>query len=170
MRWRILRRRRRPRSSSVTKHYLAHKEEARAIILERLAYFNQFYNLAWNRVAIRNQRRCWGSCSSKRNLNFNYKLLFLPPHLRDYIVVHELCHLVHMHHGKDFWALVAQVMPHYRQYVHELRAIDALGQSIPVLTAVQARYQSYATVPNSLPSDAETTTQPSPQSCVCSAA
>lgn len=117
----------RKRASTVTKHYVAHKETARELVLLRLAHFNQFYNLTWNRVAIRNQRRCWGSCSAKGNLNFNYKIQFLPPHLRDYIIVHELCHLMHLHHGQEFWDLVAQQLPNYKMLLTELRAIDKLG-------------------------------------------
>jgi len=129
MRWRIrLRRRlRRVRATTVTQHYVQHKEAARSLILERLQYFNQFYGYTYKRVAIRNQRRCWGSCSSKGNLNFNYKLLFLEPHLRDYVIVHELCHLSEMNHGSAFWQLVEKQIPHFRRCVAELRALDALG-------------------------------------------
>jgi predicted metal-dependent hydrolase len=121
------RRRLRRRASSVTPHYRAHKEAARRLTLERLQYFNQHYALEWNRVAIRNQRRCWGSCSAKKNLNFNYKILFLPPHLQDYLVVHELCHLAHLHHQQPFWDLVAEQIPHYRSAALELRQIDQQG-------------------------------------------
>jgi predicted metal-dependent hydrolase len=119
----------RKRASTVTKHYVTHKEMARELTLARLHHFNQHYNLTWNRVAIRNQRRCWGSCSSSKNLNFNYKIQFLPPHLRDYIIVHELCHLVHMNHGKAFWDLVAEQMPDFKIYAQELRALDTQGHA-----------------------------------------
>lgn len=130
MLWRRTKRRLvRKRASTVTKHYVTHKEAARVLILSRLEQYNTFYNLTWNRVAIRNQRRCWGSCSAKGNLNFNYKILFLPPHLQDYIIVHELCHLTHLNHGKEFWDLVAQQIPHYKASLLELRAIDALGHT-----------------------------------------
>ncbi len=119
----------RKRATTVTKHYLEHKELARTLILDRLEYFNQYYQLSWNRVAIRNQRRCWGSCSANKNLNFNYKILFLPPHLQDYIIVHELCHLTHLHHKEVFWDLVAQQIPEYKKALHELREIDKAGHS-----------------------------------------
>lgn len=118
----------RKRTSSVTKHYIQHKEAARQLIIERLQHHNQHYNLQWNRVAIRNQRRCWGSCSSKKNLNFNYKILFLPPHLQDYIVVHEMCHLVHLNHGADFWSLVCEKLPSAKQHSRELRHFDMTQQ------------------------------------------
>ena len=136
------RRKRRKRGSSVTKHYQEHKEAARELVLARLQYFNQHYNLKWNRVAIRNQRRCWGSCSSLKNLNFNYKIILLPPHLADYIIVHELCHLKHLHHRQEFWDLVAEQKPNYKTCVAELRAIDKLGHSVPVLTKVRDHYQT----------------------------
>lgn len=118
---------RRKRPSTVTKHYQAHKEAARALILERLEFYNSYYLLPYNRVAIRNQRRCWGSCSSLGNLNFSYRILFLPTHLQDYIIVHELCHLREMNHGPRFWALVAEQLPEYRQLRSELRALDRSG-------------------------------------------
>jgi Predicted metal-dependent hydrolase len=118
---------RRKRSSSVTQHYLHHKELARALVLQRLDHYNQHYQLSWNRVAIRNQRRCWGSCSSLCNLNFNYKVLFLPTHLQDYIVVHEMCHLKEMNHGPRFWALVGEQFPEYASARLELRQLDRQG-------------------------------------------
>lgn len=121
---------RRKRVSSVTKHYTEHKEMARELALARLQHFNQHYNLIWKRVAIRNQRRCWGSCSSLKNLNFNYKIYFLPPHLADYIIVHELCHLVEMNHGQKFWDLVAEQIPDYVERIAELRLIERGHKSL----------------------------------------
>jgi len=114
-------RRRKKRRSSVTKHYLEHKETARELVLARLVHFNQFYGLAWKRVAIRNQKSRWGSCSQKGNLNFNYRLLFLPQELQDYIIVHELCHLKELHHRESFWALVAEQLPNYLALKNSLR-------------------------------------------------
>jgi len=114
----------------VTKHYVEHKEAARELVAERLQHFNLHYQLSWNRVAIRNQRRCWGSCSSQKNLNFNYKILFLPPHLSDYIIVHELCHLLEMNHGQQFWDLVEQQIPDHQRHRAELRLIDKGGHTL----------------------------------------
>ena len=158
-------RRRSCRASSVTKHYLAHKEEARELVLARLAYFNTHYNYSWNRVAIRNQRRCWGSCTSLKNLNFNYKILLLPQHLRDYIIVHELCHLKELNHGANFWALVAEQVPEYKKCIAELRGIDKLGHSVAVLTMIQARYQAHARASVTPVSDAETMSEQLCESC-----
>ncbi|PJC55877.1 hypothetical protein CO026_03305 [Candidatus Kaiserbacteria bacterium CG_4_9_14_0_2_um_filter_41_32] len=104
--------------------YLDNKETARALIHERLIHFNQYYNFSYNRVAIRNQRRCWGSCSSKGNLNFSYKLLFLPADLRDYVILHELCHLRELNHSRRFWDTMAEVMPDYKERSVALRHIE----------------------------------------------
>lgn len=136
-RFKVVRRRSR-RTSSVTKHYLTHREAARAVIHARLLYFNTHYGLTYKRVAIRNQRRCWGSCSALGNLNFSYKLLFLPPPLRDYVIVHELCHLKELNHSPRFWALVAETMPEYQTYRRQLRAFDHLHPFQLALRAKEA--------------------------------
>ncbi len=124
--WRLVRKRRR-RRSSVTQHYVTHKESARKVILAKLEHWNQFYNLTYNRVSIRNTKTCWGSCTSLKNLNFSYKVLFLPEHLQDYIIVHELCHLSELNHGPQFWELVALHIPDHAQRRSELRTIERNG-------------------------------------------
>lgn len=127
VKWRIVRRRRRkpaPIGKRAQAHYLAHKEAARALVVERLAFHNEYYKFTWGRVAIRNTRRSWGSCSSNANLNFNYRILFLPPHLQDYLIVHELCHLKEFNHAQGFWDLVGERLPNYKALATELRAID----------------------------------------------
>jgi predicted metal-dependent hydrolase len=91
------------------------KEKARTLIHERLKHYNAYYNFSYNKVAIRNQKSRWGSCSARKNLNFNYRLVLLSPELLDYVVVHELCHLQEMNHGKKFWDLVARTVPDYKE-------------------------------------------------------
>lgn len=136
MQW-IRYKRRRP--TSVTTHYQAHKEAARALIAARLAHFNTYYGYSFNRVAIRNPRRSWGSCTSLRNLNFSYKLLFLPPCLRDYIIVHELCHLGELNHSPRFWALVAEVLPDYKEHQKRLRKLERVVGGHPVHIAARGQ-------------------------------
>ena len=82
-------------------------------IPKRLEKFAPLVGVTYGRVTIRNQRTRWGSCSAKGNLNFNCLLMLCPEAVRDYVVVHELCHRKEMNHSAKFWALVRQTMPDY---------------------------------------------------------
>jgi predicted metal-dependent hydrolase len=103
--------------------YLKNKEVARVLVEKKVAEYNKFYNYKIGRIAIRNQRTRWGSCSKKGNLNFNYKLALIPEKLADYIVVHEICHLGELNHSKRFWDLVARTIPDHRALRAELNKI-----------------------------------------------
>ena len=105
------------------KDYLRNKERARSLVEERIADINQIYNFSFNKIAIRDQKTRWGSCSSKNNLNFNYRILFLPDDLVDYLIVHELCHLKEMNHSQKFWELVALGVPDYREKSKKLKKL-----------------------------------------------
>lgn len=111
----------------ITRHTVEEIKEYKkqAIILARLrlAYWNTFYNLTYNNITIKNTKTRWGSCSSKGNLNFSYKIVFLPQELSDYIIVHELCHLQEMNHSKDFWNLVAKTVPNHKSLRQKLKVI-----------------------------------------------
>lgn len=119
---RMRRRTRRARPSSA--HFNTHKEYARARILERLAYWQGVYGYPYGRIAIRNQSSRWGSCSKKGNLNFNYRIAFLPDALMDYVIVHEICHLKEFNHSQNFWDLVAREIPGYKKIRDELRMVS----------------------------------------------
>ena len=108
------------------KQYLKLREDARALARARLQHFNTFYNLPVGKIFIKNHKSRWGSCSSKGNLNFNYKVVLLPPEVADYIIVHELCHLAEFNHSKKFWDLVAQTLPNHLALRHALRKIERM--------------------------------------------
>ena len=91
-----------------------YKREARDIIVPRVAEFAQKYGFTYNSVKITSAMTRWGSCTSKRNLNFTYRLALAPDEVRDYVIVHELCHLRQMNHSKKFWKEVASIMPDYK--------------------------------------------------------
>ena len=74
-----------------------------------------------SRVLIRDQRRIWGSCAPDGTLRFNWRAVMLKPALIEYLVVHELAHLTHRNHSKDFWGLVSEVMPDAQQLRKTLR-------------------------------------------------
>ena len=118
-----VKRRRRKKSAISRKHYGLHKENTRAVIFSRLSHFNLHYKFVWKKVFIKNVKSRWGSCSKQGNLNFNYKLGLISPHLLDYVVVHELCHLGEFNHSQKFWSLVKQTIPDYRKRRIELRKI-----------------------------------------------
>lgn len=93
--------------------YLKYKEAARRLISKKVEEFNLFYNYKINKISIRDQKTRWASCSRSANLNFNYKIIFLPEDLINYIVVHELCHLGEFNHSKNFWKLLEKKIPNY---------------------------------------------------------
>ena len=96
-------------------------EEARIIIPERVKYFAQIIGVTYGQITIRHQKTRWGSCSSKGNLNFNWKLVLLAPELLDYVVVHELAHRREMNHSKNFWKIVEAELPDYRERRRRLK-------------------------------------------------
>ena len=102
-------------------HYLQNKKKSLTLIEARIIFFNQVYNFSFNKISTRNQKTRWGSCSSRKNLNFNYRILFLPKELQDYIIIHELCHLKELNHSRDFWNLVAKTCPNYLELRKKLR-------------------------------------------------
>jgi predicted metal-dependent hydrolase len=76
------------------------------------------------RVQFRDMRRKWGSCSSRGTVTLNSRLTWLDPHLVEYIVCHELAHLIELNHSKKFWAIVQQYMPDYKKRMKELRRVE----------------------------------------------
>ena len=103
--------------------YLKYKEHARQLAKSRIAYYNKLYRFKVGRIAIKNTKSRWGSCSKKGNLNFNYKIVLLPAALADYVVVHELCHLGEFSHSPKFWKLVAMAIPNWKEVKRSFKNI-----------------------------------------------
>lgn len=91
-----------------------YKHEAFRVFKDRTLVFADMLKLYPSNIRVKEQKSIWGSCSSRNNINFNWKLIMAPQAVLDYIVVHELCHLRHRDHSKNFWGLVEQTMPDYK--------------------------------------------------------
>lgn len=103
--------------------YEKYKEQARAIIKIQLEKINSHYKFEYKNISIRDQKTRWGSCSARKNLSFNYKVVFIPEKFIAYIVAHELCHLTEMNHGPNFWRLVNETIPDYKNIQKELHTL-----------------------------------------------
>ena len=95
--------------------------EALAWFPPRVRFFAERLGIRYGRITIRNQKTRWGSCSSAGNLNFNCLLMLCPEEVRDYVIVHELCHRKEMNHSPRFWAEVEKVLPEYRKALKWLK-------------------------------------------------
>lgn len=103
--------------------YLDKKKMARTLVQERVKHFNCYYRFPLAKIRIANQKSRWGSCSAQKTVSYNYRIIYLPPALRDYVIVHELCHLKELNHSPRFWQLVAEMVPEWRQYRRELKEL-----------------------------------------------
>lgn len=92
-----------------------YKNHLKSYLISRIKFYQNQFKYKVNQVTVRDQKTRWGSCSSGRNLSFNYRLMMAPPQVIDYIVVHEMCHLEHMNHSKSYWKRVYEVMPEYKK-------------------------------------------------------
>ena len=66
------------------------------------------------KIIVRSYKRRWGSCSHKKDISYNWKLIMAPEKIIRYVVIHELCHLVHFNHSRDFWKSVEKIIPDYK--------------------------------------------------------
>lgn len=89
---------------------------AEEIINERTAFYASIMGTIPDKVIVKTQTKRWGSCTSKRHVFFNWRLVFAPIEVLDYVVIHELCHLVHMNHSKAFWHLVEMHDANYKTH------------------------------------------------------
>lgn len=99
------------------------RDRARDDLGERVAHWAPIVGASPRAVQIRNQKTRWGSCSTTGTISLNLQVMRLPEHIRDYVVVHELAHLIHHNHGPAFWAHVARCMPDYHARRVALRQV-----------------------------------------------
>lgn len=92
------------------------RNKANETLKAKTAEWAQKIGVEFNNIVIKDQRTCWASCSGKKNINYSYRIVKMPLAVQDYLMVHELCHLVHMNHGQEYWQLVAQFCPDYKSH------------------------------------------------------
>ena len=90
------------------------KDKAKEVLPAKTKQWAEKMGVEYNNIVVKDQQTVWGSCSSKKNLNFSYRLIKMPLAVQDYLIVHELCHLTHMNHSPEYWALVAQYCPDHK--------------------------------------------------------
>ncbi len=97
-------------------------EQAEAVLREKVLHYSEIVGVQPSAVEVKTYKARWGSCTSLAKVQFNWKLIMAPHHIIDYVVVHELCHILEMNHSPRFWVQVEQVTPDYkacRQWLKE---------------------------------------------------
>ena len=85
------------------------------IVGERIKIYQQQLRVKPKTVEVVESNKQWGSCNTKKEITFNYRLVKAPLEIIDYVVVHELCHLLHMNHDRSFWRRVGSILPDYKK-------------------------------------------------------
>lgn len=97
------------------------KRQAQVFAKEKVEHVARLYGVGYKRISIRAQKTRWGSCSRNGNISFNYKIAALPRDIAEYIIVHEVCHLLVFNHSHAFWAQVARTVPDHHAVRTRLR-------------------------------------------------
>jgi predicted metal-dependent hydrolase len=90
-------------------------QKCKALIEKRIQLYQNNFKTKPRSIRINDSKKTWGTCDSTRQLTFNWKLAMAPMEVIDYVVVHEMCHMVHMNHDRSFWRLVGKILPDYEQ-------------------------------------------------------
>lgn len=90
-------------------------QQCKAIVEKSIQKYQSNFKVKPSSIRITDSKTNWGTCDSKRQLTFNWKLAMAPQQVIDYVVVHEMCHMVHMNHDRSFWRLVGKIIPEYKE-------------------------------------------------------
>lgn len=105
----------------------AYRREAQEYLPERVRQLALRYGFQYQKVRIKNQKSCWGSCSKRNNINLNLHLMRLPDELIDYVILHELTHTRVHDHSSRFWLELERILPQARQYRRQLQRYARAG-------------------------------------------
>ena len=103
-----------------------YKQVAKHVLSDRLKYIQEKLKLKSNSMRISDQAKRWGTCNSSGAISFNWRVILMPPAIIDYVIVHELCHLVEMNHSKKFWDLVYRFLPNAPKIKKDLKEFGFL--------------------------------------------
>lgn len=99
-------------------------EQSKEILKNRVEYFANLMQLNYNKIVVMNNKRRWGACSQNGVLKFNFRLCMLPHKVIDYVVIHELTHLLEFNHSPNFYIIIESIMPDYKRQKEELKKYD----------------------------------------------
>lgn len=97
------------------------RKEAKKLFTELTELYCKKLDCQYEKITIRKQKTRWGSCSNKGNISYNIKLMGAPPQVIEYIVLHEVTHLLHFNHSNSFWRTIEEVMPEYKKHQEYLK-------------------------------------------------
>lgn len=92
-----------------------YREKTSKKVMERLKYYQHYLDVKPTAIRVKDQKKRWASCTTKDELYFNWRCIMAPAPAFDYIVVHELCHLIHRNHSKEFWDMVGRILPDFER-------------------------------------------------------
>ena len=92
-----------------------YKKQCLNIIIERVNFYSEKYNLNYSQIIIKDQKTVWGTCNYKNDLTFNFKILMFNLNVIDYLVVHELSHTIYRNHSQQYWNMVEKILPNYKE-------------------------------------------------------
>lgn len=90
-------------------------QQCKALIETSIANYQSYFKTKPRSIRISDSQKTWGTCDSKHQLTFNWRLAMAPRDVIDYVVIHEMCHMVHLNHDRSFWRLVGKIMPDYKE-------------------------------------------------------
>lgn len=97
------------------------RRSAKKYLTEKTEYYSKIMNLKYGRITITGAKTRFGSCSSKGNISYSFRLMLYPEPAREYVVVHELAHLAEMNHSKRFYEIIRRVLPDYKERIRMLK-------------------------------------------------
>lgn len=90
-------------------------QQCKALVEKSISSYQNYFKTKPRSIRITDNQKAWGTCDSKHQLTFNWRLAMAPLSVIDYVVVHEMCHMVHLNHDRSFWRLVGKIMPDYKE-------------------------------------------------------